>query len=101
MEATIDRAAELAAAYQGLLDRFTRWATGEDAIRAAVVIGSRARSDHPADEWADLDIIVFATDPQQYIAAPEWLGNLGAAWFTFTERTGDGEGMERRVLYEG
>jgi predicted nucleotidyltransferase len=29
-------------------------------IRAAVVIGSRARVDHPADEWSDLDVLIFA-----------------------------------------
>jgi hypothetical protein len=26
-----------------------------DDIRAAFIIGSRARADHPADEWSDLD----------------------------------------------
>jgi len=39
-------------------ERFVAWAVGEDAIRAAVLFGSRVREDHPADEWADLDILV-------------------------------------------
>jgi aminoglycoside 6-adenylyltransferase len=36
--------------YDRITERFVEWARAEDAIRAAVVIGSRAREDHPADE---------------------------------------------------
>lgn len=36
-------------AYAALEARFVEWARSEDGIRAAVVIGSRARTDHPAD----------------------------------------------------
>jgi len=44
--------------YDRISERFVAWAVGEDAIRAAVMFGSRVREDHPADEWADLDILV-------------------------------------------
>jgi hypothetical protein len=33
-------------------------------IRAVGLVGSRARLDHPADEWSDLDLVLVATDPQ-------------------------------------
>ena len=42
--------------YAILIESFTTWAAYEDNVRTAVIIGSRARSDHPADEWSDLDI---------------------------------------------
>ncbi|MBN1813737.1 MAG: aminoglycoside 6-adenylyltransferase [Anaerolineae bacterium] len=86
--------------YERLIERFVAWAQAEANIRAAVVIGSRARTDHPADEWADLDIIVFATDIERYIASADWVENVGVHWLTFVERT-PGGGWERRVLFDG
>jgi len=48
--------------YDRISERFVAWAAGEDAIRAAVMIGSRARENHPADEWADLEILVLSSE---------------------------------------
>ncbi|MBU0492191.1 MAG: aminoglycoside 6-adenylyltransferase [Chloroflexi bacterium] len=92
---------EIARAYERLIERFVTWAQEQDDIRAAVVIGSRARTDHPADEWADLDVLVGITDPQRFLATPDWVAHVAPYWLTFTEPTGTGEGMERRVLFEG
>jgi len=88
-------------AYEQLIDRFIRWAQTEDNIRAALVIGSRARTDHPADEWSDLDVIILADDPEPYWATADWLHNVGVPWLTFVEPLHDGRGFERRVLFEG
>ncbi len=46
--------------YADLIERFTRWAEAEEDVRAALILGSRARKDHPADEWSDLDVLVHA-----------------------------------------
>jgi len=92
---------EVAMAYERLSDRFVRWAQAEDNIRAAIVIGSRARTDHPADEWSDLDVIILANDPESYWASADWLHNVGVPWLTFIEPLPDGSGFERRVLFEG
>ncbi|MBN2006497.1 MAG: aminoglycoside 6-adenylyltransferase [Anaerolineae bacterium] len=88
-------------AYQQLIDRFVQWAQAEDNIRAALVIGSRARMDHPADEWSDLDIIILANDPEPYWATADWVHHIGVPWLTFVEPLHDGRGFERRVLFEG
>jgi aminoglycoside 6-adenylyltransferase len=90
-----------AQAYEELIARFISWAQAEENIRTAFVIGSRARVDHPADQWSDLDIIVIANDPQPYLAATDWVENMGNPWLTFLEPTADGRSMERRVLFEG
>ena len=88
--------------YQELIKRFLSWAEQEENIRAAVVIGSRARrEDHPADEWSDLDLLVVAKDPRPLIESSEWLHNVGTLWITFVESTPGDEGFERRVLFEG
>jgi aminoglycoside 6-adenylyltransferase len=91
-----------AQAYEHLIAKFIPWAEGREDIRAAVVIGSRARgADHPADEFSDLDIILAATDPQPYIAAGGWVEAIGVPWLAFVEKTPDGRLSERRVLFEG
>jgi aminoglycoside 6-adenylyltransferase len=87
--------------YQQLIERFVRWAEPCSDIRAAVIVGSRARVDHPADEWADLDIMIITTDPKRYLSTTDWLGNVGNFLLTFLEPTSAGDGMERRVLFEG
>jgi aminoglycoside 6-adenylyltransferase len=92
---------QITAAYEQLIQNFTAWARTEDNIRAAVVIGSRARSDHPADQWSDLDMIVIAIDPQLYSDSSRWLDRIGRVRLTFVEPTPDGRSLERRALFEG
>ncbi len=96
-----DRAAETAAAYERIIRRFLGWAESRADIRAAAVIGSRARTDHPADAWADLDLVVFVEEPARYTEDAEWVRELGTAWITFLEPTAVGAQHERRVLFEG
>jgi aminoglycoside 6-adenylyltransferase len=87
--------------YEQLVERFVRWAETCSDIRAAVIVGSRARVDHPADEWADLDILVITADPERYISTSDWIENVGNPLLTFVEPTSTGDDMERRVLFEG
>ncbi|MBN2499677.1 MAG: aminoglycoside 6-adenylyltransferase [Anaerolineales bacterium] len=89
-------------AYDRLIARFVKWAEKEENIRAAFVIGSRARvDDHPADEWSDLDVIVLVEDHRVLIDDPGWLHQIGNPRITFVERTPDGEAYELRVLFDG
>jgi aminoglycoside 6-adenylyltransferase len=81
--------------------RFTVWAEARPDVRAACVLGSRARSDRPADEWSDLDIVVFADDADRLLRSTDWIHEMGEPVITFVEATAAGDGLERRVLYEG
>lgn len=87
--------------FADLTERITAWAEAQPDVRAALILGSRARLDHPADEWSDLDVLVFANHPEQFIQSSEWVGTLAPVWLTFVERTGDGQSWERRTLFEG
>lgn len=87
--------------YTDLIERYTTWAAETSDVRAALILGSRARTDHPADEWSDLDLLVFTRDPGQFIYSESWATDLAPAWLTFVERAGDGSTWERRTLYEG
>jgi hypothetical protein len=39
--------------YEALIENTVSWAQARQDIHLALVVGSRARLDHPADEWAD------------------------------------------------
>lgn len=79
---------------------FASWAEATDDVRAVFVVGSRARLDHPADEWGDLDLIVYANNCAYYLQNIDWLKSLGQIWITFTYQTASGE-PERLTLFEG
>lgn len=87
--------------YETILDRFLDWAEGREDIQAVLLLGSRAREDRPADAWSDLDLLVFATNPDRYLRDVEWVECLGDPWLTFVEPMPRSPGQERRVLFAG
>src|SRR4030042_1788327 len=82
-----------------MLAQILAWVTAQEGIRAAALVGSAARQDHPADEWSDLDLVLVADDPQAYLVSTDWLNEFGEPWFTFVERAPAGLVIERRVLF--
>lgn len=91
---------QISEAYDRLIQRFVDWALTVPDIRGAVILGSRARTNLPADDWSDLDLIFFTTTPQTYLTTTGWIDQLGPYWLMFIEKTADGKGRERRVLFE-
>ena len=81
-------------------EAFVSWAEKTDDIRAAFIVGSRARADHSADKWSDLDIILYANNDEFYLYNTEWLEALGNIWATFIYHTSSGE-PERLTVFEG
>jgi aminoglycoside 6-adenylyltransferase len=92
---------EIGKSYEKLVERFHKWAEGCADIRTAAIIGSRARADHPADEWADLDVIIVTTEAEHYVSTSDWTSDFGKPLLTFIEPASAGDEKERRVLYEG
>ncbi len=86
--------------YEELIEQFCKWAENRDDIRAAVILGSRARVDHPADEWSDLDVVIITKNPEHYVSTADWVSNFRKPILTFIEPTASGNEKERRVLYE-
>ncbi len=74
---------------------------GEPSVRALILLGSRARSEDPADEWSDTDLLVFSTDADRWLRDGSWLDDLGPVILTFLEATALAGLFERRVLFEG
>ena len=78
------------------------WARERPDVRAAVVVGSRAREDVPADGWSDLDALVFSDDPGLLAGTTDWIEEFGTPvlTFAFVEPTLLAGVVERCVLYE-
>lgn len=85
--------------YGPIVQEFRAWAEEEPAVRAALIVGSQARSKEPADEWSDLDLVIFHDAPEQLIASTEWVGRFGTVVLTVVEPTAVLDSRERRVLY--
>jgi aminoglycoside 6-adenylyltransferase len=75
------------------------WASERQDVHAAVVVGSRARTEEPADRWSDLDVFLVVDDPEPYVADGAWVSEFGRPVLTFVEPTAVGGERERRVLY--
>jgi aminoglycoside 6-adenylyltransferase len=87
-------------AYDAILRRYVEWARERADVRAVLLVGSRARSDHPADRWADLDIISLTNRPGQYLDGTGWIDRFGEVWALTRSRTAGGD-PEWLVCYAG
>jgi aminoglycoside 6-adenylyltransferase len=97
----MDTKSNISSLYNELIERFVKWAKTRPDIKAAIVVGSRARANQIADEWADLDILIVTSNPEYYLTETEWITNIGDYWLTFLEPTATGNETERRILFEG
>jgi aminoglycoside 6-adenylyltransferase len=82
------------------LSNITVWAQNRQDIKALLLVGSRARTDRPADIWSDYDIIMIVDDPETYIQNSSWLNELGNVVLSFIEKCVIGDSFEHRVLFD-
>jgi aminoglycoside 6-adenylyltransferase len=87
-------------AYRDLEDRVVVWTRQRPDVHAVLVVGSRARIDVPADEFSDLDLVLFADHPGHLIEGDGWLSEIGPVVMSFVEATAYGGGRERRAVFE-
>jgi len=79
-------------------EHVVEWANGRSDIQAVLLIGSLARETHPADEWSDVDLILFADDIEVYASQEKWLVNFGDVLVPVFERHQSGD-IEWLVLF--
>ncbi len=77
----------------------TRWAARHPDVHAVVLVGSRARSEVPADAWSDFDFVVVVGDDAPFLRSDEWVAELGPVLLSFVEDAAAGGVRERRVLF--
>ena len=83
------------------ISRLQRWAESDPNVRLALVVGSQARTEMPADRFSDIDLVVFARDAERLLTDERWIAELGPYWTTHVEQNALESGPERRVLFEG
>ncbi|MFZ0545213.1 MAG: aminoglycoside 6-adenylyltransferase [Candidatus Promineifilaceae bacterium] len=71
-----------------------------EAIRAIILVGSRARKDQRIDVHSDLDYILFTPEPESVKTMPEWMETLAPIWVPDYSFTG-ADDPEWMILYEG
>lgn len=86
--------------YDNFLVKFIRWAESKNDIRAAFVVGSRARADYPADDYSDLDLMFFCLNQSVYLSNTAWLHELGSFWALNINQNTGGD-PELQVVFEG
>jgi len=77
----------------------SRWAAGRTDVRAAVLLGSQARVDVPADPVSDVDVALFVDEPAAYLDEAAWVDHFGERLLSFREPTAVGGFEELRVLF--
>ena len=100
MDRTSDEPADGAARVASMDElerRLVSWANDRRDVRTVLVVGSRARADHPADEWSDLDVAFTTTSSARYLETMDWLDEIGEVWVAFA----DPQGVTRHVLFAG
>ena len=90
---------ESAAFYKKVEQRFVKWAQEQADVHVAYVAGSRARIDHGADEYSDMDIQMYVDDPKRYLNSKDWIENLGKLNTAIPFESG--AGLEWLSLFEG
>lgn len=91
--------------YEQMEARLADWAYAQPSVHMVVVIGSRARTeDHPADEWSDLDTIVFVDNAASFATLGEWSAALEhtigkPVWFAAFDRLTENE-VEWETVFE-
>jgi aminoglycoside 6-adenylyltransferase len=88
------------AVVRAFLDELAAWAGERDDVHALLLLGSQARTDAPADESSDVDVVLFVDAPASYLEQSEWLDRFGRPLLSFVEATAVGGFEERRALFE-
>jgi aminoglycoside 6-adenylyltransferase len=84
-----------------ILSKLVAWGASRDDLRAIAVVGSRARSDHPADRWSDLDVIVMVRRPKRYLDGSRWFAEIETPWLAVRQPTVVGGQQIFHITFEG
>lgn len=77
--------------YLDLETRIADWAPSFSDIRAIVAYGSRVHRGNSFDEFSDLDLVLYSSDPDRYSDSSDWLGAIADVWLAVQDYTGAGD----------
>lgn len=85
--------------YENILTGLIKLGESTDQMKAGIIIGSRARTERPADEYSDIDVVLLVDDIEFFIQSDEWLNKLGKYHISFNEYT-VANVKERRIIFD-
>jgi aminoglycoside 6-adenylyltransferase len=68
-----------------MLEKIVKWGKKEDAVRALILLGSRAGR-QPIDHFSDYDLFVFCDTDESYTRSESWLTQFGNVWVCVKEK---------------
>lgn len=80
-------------------ENILKWAHEHDDIRLVIVVGSRARSEHPGSEFSDLDLLIFTDNQEFYLSNQDWIERFGTVLFA-EKAMNAGQDPELMVVYD-
>ena len=80
--------------FDSIEQRFSFLAHSREDTVSAAVFDSRARNVRPADEWSDLDIISFVSQPAVFAERQEWISGIGETMIAFGQPNVFGAGSK-------
>jgi aminoglycoside 6-adenylyltransferase len=85
-----------------MLEKLVEWGNKEDAVRALILLGSRAGL-QIVDIFSDYDISVFCDSDESYIGSESWLSQFGKVLVCVKEKVvcEDKKFPSRLVIFEG
>ena len=73
--------------YAETVEKITAWATQDDNIKGALVLGSQVRQELAGNEWSDLDVLLLVAEPDLLIKTADWLDAFGEVVCVTFEKT--------------
>jgi aminoglycoside 6-adenylyltransferase len=86
--------------YRQLESKIVTWATNRPDIRAVLIVGSQARTIRPADEFADLDLVLLTLDAELYRPQLPDIDRIAPLWLVVPSQV-DPTHVEWLVLFAG
>lgn len=91
--------------YSEITDQIIQFSRKKQDIKGVIIIGSQVQEETPADEWSDLDLMLFTDDPDHYLKDDQWLTVVGEPIVCYVDETVlgfvDYNWTVKRVLFSG
>jgi len=73
--------------YNETINKLRTWSQNENSIQGVIILGSQVRDEFAGDEWSDLDVLLLADTPSDFMQSNKWLDFLGEVVCVVIEET--------------
>ncbi len=73
--------------YNETIDKLRTWSQNEKSIQGVIILGSQVRDEFEGDAWSDLDVLLLADTPSDFMRSDKGLEFLGEVVCVVVEET--------------